>query len=270
MKRFKGEISLIKNSRGCYILDTVKGCSIVNTQPRGCYDDCYAKNIADRYRLDFGRTVKREFVADSNPAQPSLFDFQDKKHLNSIIRAIKKIDMPFVRIGEMGDPSWDWKHTLDICEKIKPAGKPIVIITKHWTAIPGDLLPVLKGVCVNTSASALDSNEDLTDRLGQYERLKPYCHSVLRIVSCAFNEENEEGRERAKVQEYLFKQKNTLDTVFRPSPTNPFILRGVIKVGKVPFLKKATVLASVHDPQTYFGHCSTCPEMCGVNVGTNA
>lgn len=264
MKAFKDRITLIKNSRGCYILDTVKGCSIVNTMEGGCYHDCYAFNIAKRYKLDFGKTVKRGFEIDK--AQPSLFDFVDSKHLDSIIRAIRKIDMPFVRIGEMGDPSWDWRHTIDVCEKIKVAGKPIVIITKHWTPIPDDLLPKLKGICINTSASALDENEDRVYRIEQYERLKPHCKSILRIVSCDFNTDNPEGQERAWIQEQLFKNENTLDTVFRPSPNNPFLLRGVIHAAKTKFMK-SMVLASVYNPKTYLGHCGTCKEMCGINIG---
>lgn len=265
MKTFKSAITLVRNSRGCYILDTVKGCSIVNTQPNGCYDDCYAKSIADRYRLDFGKTVARQFTPDAPTAQVPLFDFKDDAHLASIISAIRKIPMPFVRIGEMGDPSWDWQHTLSVCEQIKPAGKPIVIITKHWAPIPDDLLPALDGICVNTSVSALDDVDDMDARLKQYHRLKPYCRSVLRIVSCAFDETTDEGRARAAVQEWLFDNENTLDTVFRPSKTNSFLARGVIKVTDRPFLRKARVLASVYNPATYLGHCSTCPDMCGVN-----
>lgn len=263
MKNFKDKITLIQNSRGCWILDTIKGCSIVNAMPGGCYHDCYASKIADRYGWDFGTTVKREFEVDS--AQGMLFDFEDETHLNEIIRAIRKIEMPFIRIGEMGDPSWDWEHTIAVCEKIKAAGKPIVIITKHWTAIPPHLLEKLKGICINTSASALDESGELAYRVGEYERLKPYCKSVLRIVSCDFNLENNEGRARAKIQEYLFTKERTLDTVFRPSPSNPFLVNGVIKAEKAQFLK-VKMLASIHNPQTYFGRCETCPDMCGVRL----
>jgi hypothetical protein len=264
LKAFKEALTLVRNSRGCYILDTVKGCSIVNAHPRGCYDDCYAKGIADRYGLDFSRTVARKFTPDAPSAQMSLFDFKDDEHLRLIIGAIMRAPMPFVRIGEMGDPSWNWRHTLAICEKIKPAGKPIVIITKHWAPIPNDLLTNLDGICINTSVSALDATEDRLYRLYQYERLKPYCKSVLRIVSCDFNLDNQEGRERAIVQSRLFGNENVLDTVFRPSPGNQFLTRGVIRAEKTTFLK-AHVLASVHNPKTYFGYCGACPEMCGVS-----
>ena len=263
MKTFKGHISLIRNSRGCYILDTVKGCAIVNEKPRGCYDDCYAKSIADRYNFDFSRPVARRFFQDTR--QPSLFGFDDADHMNEVIRAIRKIKMPFVRIGEMGDPSEDWEHTLDVAEKIAPAGKAIVIITKHWKPIPDALLPKIRRLCINTSVSALDEPEEIEHRLGQYERLKLACFSVLRIVSCDFNRDNEEGKKRALVQEQLFKNDRTLDTVFRPSKDNPFLARGVIKASMVDFLRRP-VLASMHNLQTYFGKCHTCQQMCGVNV----
>lgn len=264
MKTFKSTIALVRNSRGCYILDTVKGCSIVNTQPNGCYDDCYAKSIADRYRLNFGKTVARQFTDDAPTSQVPLFDFKDNEHLTRIIREIRSIPMPFVRIGEMGDPSWDWRHTLSVCEQIKPAGKPIVIITKHWAHIHDDLLPLLAGICINTSVSALDDPEDTAERLAQYHRLKAHCHSVLRIVSCEFDESNDEGRTRSAAQRALFDNENTLDTVFRPSKSNSFLARGVIKVVETRFLRKPRVLASVYNPATYLGHCSTCPDMCGV------
>lgn len=263
MKAFKGEITLNRNSRGCYILDTVKGCNIVNTRPRGCYDDCYAKNIADRYKFDFGSPVKRDFPRSDY--QPSLFGFKDSEHASRMVKAIRKIKMPFVRIGEMGDPSEDWWHTLAVCEEIRPAGKPIVIITKHWHPIPEELLPTLAGICINTSVSALDAEKDLAYRLGQYNRLKPHCKSVLRIVSCNFNMENEEGERRQRVQEKLFENAGSIDTVFRPSPSNPFLVAGVIKAEKKKFLG-ANMLASVYNPDTYFGRCETCPDMCGVTT----
>lgn len=62
MKTYKDKISLNKNARGCYIIDTVKGCRGGSLYGgKGCYGDCYAKNIADRYRFDFASVVRREF-----------------------------------------------------------------------------------------------------------------------------------------------------------------------------------------------------------------
>ena len=261
MKRFKETITLNRNSRGCYILDTVKGCSILNSRSKGCYGDCYAAGIASRYGVDFGNPVKRDF--DRNGLQPSLFGFQDTDHASEIVKSIRNIEMPFVRIGEMGDPSEDWDHTISVCDAIAIAGKPIVIITKHWKAIPEDLLFRLHGITINTSVSALDSHAELTYRLDQFERLKPFCNSVLRVVTCDFNLENEDGLKRSTVQDYLLALGKCIETVFRPSSKNALLTSGVIKAEKVTFLK-AKMLASMRDKSSYLGRCETCPDMCGI------
>ena len=266
MKTYKDTITLIKNSRGCYIIDTVKGCPAGNLYGgRGCYGDCYAKNIADRYGFDFLKVKLRKFDRDEN--QLHLFEFKDRDHINRIVREIKEADMPFVRIGEMGDPSIAWEHTLEVCEEIAPAGKQIVIITKHWKPVPDNLLSVLKklDICINTSVSALDDVEQVEYRLGEFERLKKVCNSVLRIVSCEFNTDHAEGLDRHLVQEELFKAggSTAIDTVFRPSKDNPFVEKNIIKTRRVKFLRK-DVLASVRNKKTYFGTCGGCPDLCGI------
>lgn len=248
-KPFGAGLTLAKNSRGCYILDTVKGCSVVNTRQGGCYGECYAANIAKRYRLDFGSPVPRVF--------------QGPEHRKEILRQIRRADMPFIRIGEMGDPSEDWGHTLQIVDAVRDVGKALVIITKHWKPIPEDLLPLLEGVHVNTSVSALDSPGEIAYRMGQYQRIAPFCDSVLRVVSCRFNRDNEEGRRRAGVQKALFQEPRAIDTVFRPSPTNRFVVDGVVLVESKQFLG-TKMLASMDNPDAYFGRCETCPDMCGV------
>lgn len=258
MKRFKGEITLNRNSRGCYILDTVKGCSIVNTRPGGCYGACYAHGIASRYGMDFGSVVVRDFVRIE--CQPSLFGFQDNDHVSEIVKAIRAAKMPFVRIGEMGDPSENWEHTLYVYQQIKIAGKPVVIITKHWKPIPDELLFMTTGLTINTSISAMDTDQERALRLGQYERLKPWCKSVLRIVSCDFVDER-----LTRVQDELFRNENTIDTVFRPGPKNQFLIDGVIRAKKVKFMRNE-ILASVRNEGQFLGLCQDCPDMCGINL----
>jgi len=266
MKQFKDIITLAKNNRGCYILDTVKGCSGVSKdRPRGCYGDCYANNIASRYGVEFTKPVQRGFIY--NNLQYNLFEFADSAHESAIIKAIKKVDMPFVRIGEMGDPSEDWEHTINVCKTISIAGKSIVIITKHWKSIPYWLLPELKNIdlCINTSISAMDSDSEIINRLIQYEKLKDVCKSVLRVVSCDFNKETPEGRRMAEIQNRLFKKEKVLNTVFRPSANNPIVTSGIINIKKTMFFR-TKVLASMAYEDTYMGMCNTCPDMCGLNL----
>lgn len=255
---FKDIITLNRNSRGCYILDTIKGCACVNQKTGGCYGDCYANRIASRYGMDFSIPIKRDFKKDNVQL---LFDgFEDTKHESKIISEIEKIKMPFVRIGEMGDPSYDWKHTIQVCNKIKRAGKKIVIITKHWLDIPDSMLYDIGGIYINTSISALDSKQEISHRLRQFYRLKNYCNSILRVVTCDFNDNYMKS-----MQDYLLSIKPNIDTVFRPGNKNKYIIDGTINVKRCKFLK-TTMLASMHKNDVYLGRCETCPDMCGINL----
>lgn len=266
MKTFKSKITLVKNSRGCYILDTVKGCRACNSSnPFGCYGDCYASKIATRYGTDFSTTVKREFYKEKK--QLYFFDFEDSSHLSAIVKEIKNADMPFVRIGEMGDPSEDWKHTINVCSAIQYSHKPIVIITKHWETISSNLLDDIRqmDICINTSVSALDSTDLLEHRLEQFNRLKHYCNSVLRIVTCDFNKNNVDGMRMSFIQDELLEKRPNINTVFRPSINNTLVTSGIINVKKVKFMGHMQY-ASCFDDDAYLGYCDTCPDQCGIKA----
>lgn len=251
MKRFSDYITLSRNSRGCYIIDTVKGCEYSKDHEGGCYGDCYALKIANRYKIDFGNPVLRVF--------------KNAEHEKEILRQVRAAKLGFIRIGEMGDPSHDWEHTIDVADKIKRYGKKVVIITKHWKAIPKELLGRLKGLVINTSVSALDSSGHLAYRLGEFNRLKPFCESVLRIVTCDFNKESAEGLARSRIQDTLMNQGPFINTIFRPSKQNRFVADGVINVKEAIFLKQK-MLAS-YQKQGYLGRCDRCPDRCGAIGG---
>jgi len=259
MKIFKDKITLIKNNRGCYILDTIKGCL------KNCYNDCYAKNIVSRYGFDFSKIIKRDFYR--NKEQLYLFNFYDNKHEQQIINQIKNKNVQFVRIGETGDPSLNWKHTINICKIISVANKPIIIITKHLKPIPNYLLKQIKNLklYINTSISALDDDYEREYRLEQFNKLKNYCNSILRIVSCDFNKKNKIGHLKSIVQDNLFKHEKIIDTVFRPNIKNPLVLNKVIKIKKVKFLN-GFVYASIFNKNVYLGNCINCIEKCGINI----
>jgi hypothetical protein len=268
MKTFSSIISLNENSRGVFTIDTTMGCaSGMKEGKNGCYDECYSAKSARLYGYDFSQTVVR--------------DFESKKQLQQIVNEISKVDMPFIRIGSSGDPSEAWEHTINICRKIQSGlrniqidifghiknDKQIVIITKHWECIPDHLLHELNklNICINTSISAIDKLDTLKHRIKQYERLKPYCKSILRIVSFDFNEDNDQGKEFKAIQDELFLRYPVLDTVFRSSKSNKLVKNGIIKVHKTKFLGK-NALISKANKKTYFGKCATCLEMCGVNM----
>jgi len=270
VKTYGQYITLNKNARGCYMLDTIKGCQAgLENNNGGCYGECYATRAAKRFSYDFSKSIKRK-AREGGGCQLYLPGFKNPKHLNRIIRQIYNINMPFVRIGDMGDPSEDWEHTIDICKKISPANKPIVIVTKHWNDIPDYLLRDIErlGLYINTSISALDSNEQILHRLYEYYRLKDVCNSVLRIVSCDFNKQNTEGVRLSKIQDELFKQGKIIDTVFRVRLNNPLVTEGIINIKKTRFLS-SFCYASVYNRDTYFGNCKQCPDMCGTTMGND-
>jgi hypothetical protein len=265
-KKYNEKITLTRNSRGCYILDTVKGCSYCDEgHPHGCYDSCYAKNIADRYGFNFGSIISRRL--DNSGDQIYFPGFINESHLNKIIKQIKRAKMPFIRIGEMGDPSYDWEHTINICGAISGAGKSIVIITKHWRVIPQALLDDIRllDICINTSISAMDTKAERIYRLGQYERLKPYCNSVLRVVTCDFNEDYEEGERLARIQMELLRNNKVIDTVFRPGPNSLLVENRIIKTERKIFLRKKSIV-SINNKNAYLGYCESCPDMCGLDL----
>lgn len=255
MKRaYSSVISLTKNSRGVYSLDPSIGCtSGLNNNPKGCYNDCYAAKSAKLYGYDFSKTIFR--------------NFKNEKHRIKIVSQISKIPIGFVRMGTSGDPSENWEHTLSIIEAIKNCNKEIVIITKHWSNLTELQMERLSyyNICINTSVSALDNHILLENSLKQYELLKPYCKSVLRIVSCDFNTDNEIGLSLLNVQHELFKNQNTIDTILRVNRHNKLVVDGIINITEDKFLGKKT-LVSKFNKSTYFGKCSTCHELCGMNV----
>lgn len=260
MHTYKDIITLNRNSRGCYILDTIKGCSYIKSKPGGCYGDCYANHIAERYGFDFSKPVMRDFVRDNK--QIYFNGFVDIDHESKIIREIKRAEMPFIRIGEMGDPSENWDHTLSVCQAVSVAKKPIVIITKHWKQMSDNQLDLFSGLDVvfNTSVSALDETAELKYRLEQYKRLSTKCRSVLRVVTCAFNISSFD-----KVQDFLLSHAKVIDTAFRPSNNNKYLVDKIITAKKIKFLG-SSMLTSLHDENIFLGYCEECTEQCGLTL----
>lgn len=256
MKPYSNKISLVRNGRGVYCIDTTMGCSSgMQNSIGGCYNDCYAAKTAKRYGHDFNKTILRYF--------------ENNGHKREILAQINYVKMPFIRIGCSGDPSENWGHTLNILKVISKCNIEIVIITRHWTLLTDKQLEYLStiNICINTSISALDSEILRESCLTQFERVKKYCKSVLRIVSCDFNLENATGHKLFQIQKELFKNVPTLDTVFRPSKKNQLVINGVINTKEEVFNGKKQ-LASKFNRKTYMGKCSTCQEMCGVNINS--
>lgn len=254
MKEYSNKIALIKNGRGIYCIDTSIGCySGTLNNPNGCYNDCYALRASKRYGYDFTKTVLREF--------------ESERHKRQILIEISKIKLDFIRIGCSGDPSENWEHCIKILNTLKKCNKEIVIITKHWNLLTDSQLMQLSemNVCINTSVSALDNADVLHKNLCQYNRLKPFCKSILRVVSCDFNKKNPQGLLLSKIQDKLFIYENVIDTIFRPSKNNLLVTDEIINVSKGVF-NNNKALVSKFNRKTYSGKCDSCKEMCGISL----
>lgn len=264
MKTYKNIISLSKNERGIWDLDTIKGYeSGVLENPKGCYNDCYALKKAKRYGIDFSKSIERSFLNEAHRLQ--------------IVKQIEKIDMGFIRIGCTGDPSENWEHTINIIKQIRESSqlslfdisskKQIVIITRHWKRLTDLQLKEISkfNICINTSISALDNKKLIENSLKEYERLKPYCKSVLRVITADFNKENKTGLEMSLIQNELLKNENVIDTVFRPSSKNEFVLNNIIKVKKMGFMKSKALVSKLNK-KAFLGKCENCLEMCGIKL----
>ncbi len=174
-------------------------------------------------------------------------------------------------MGTMGEPSEDRAHTVEICKLIADCNKEIVIITRNWHLLTDGQLEYFSrsNVCINTSISALDDEETRARCLAQYKRVKPFCKSVLRVITCDFNKDNPDGARLGKIQAKLLANENTLETVLRLSKRNNLVVDGIVHVSEVKFLGKKQ-LASKRSKRTYIGKCDKCTEMCGVRIGSNA
>jgi hypothetical protein len=240
MRNYNTKITLSRNKRQIWDLDTFKGCE--HGINGGCYGICYAVKLAKARGYNFSKVVKRDFI--------------NNKNFVEITRKLKRI--PFVRIGVMCDPSFDWEHTLKIIERIKPYNKNIVIITKHWKELKEEQLYRLKGIVVNTSVSALDSEEQREKMLFWYNKLKPYCRSILRVNTSDFNDNN-----LRLIQEDLLNNNNVIDNVLRFPKSHILVKNKIINVTKHKFLN-SFIYASKHKDNIFFGFCSNCLDQCGI------
>lgn len=255
-RRYATGLTASENDKGVLDLDVVKGCEegMKAFPDGGCYGACYAAKIARFRGLDFTRSVSR---------YP-----RSTAEVRAMVRFVARSPLPFVRIGVMGDPSHDWPGTLRVARYIVPV-KPVVIITKHWRTMGDEEVAALASASrftVNTSVSALDYGGHLAHRFRQHERLKAAgVRSFLRVISCDFVEEHEEGARLAEVQRELLAMDEgrviRCDALRCPA-SHPLVKAGVIRVGKYRDLN-SEVSMSLYDEGIYRGRCDECPDLCG-------
>ena len=177
------------------VTDTVKGCA------GGCHG-CYA---ALSQGVMFGR-----------------IDF-DKPVSQILNRALLRYDcmqliwsqphIRWVRIGTMGDPSFDWELTADTVEIIAETGLVPVIITKFWKLPSEEILTrmAVSGVKIHWSViPGYDDHPEVSSRsrriletLQKFHRMTKHENTFIRLCTFLFDPSTEEGRLLAEAQEYF-------------------------------------------------------------------
>lgn len=251
---YKDRLTAVENGKGVLDVDTVKGCRLgMAAYPSGgCYGECYANKTARQYGFDFTESVSRKLYR-SNRAE--IFD------------KVKSFNAAWYRIGTAGDPSHDWENTLAVCEFLQGAGKVPVIITKHWIAATDSQLQRLKNVSavVNTSTSGMDTDEEISHRIGQHDRIRAAgVAGVVRVVTCDYGASEWALRCKAK-QDYLFTLGPVVDTPLRASKNNQRVQSGDIILTRQNESIGGGKYVSLHNRVIYLGRCNSCPDQCGVS-----
>jgi hypothetical protein len=249
---YKPYLTAIQNNKGVLDVDTVKGCyyGLLAHPEGGCYGECYAYKIAKRYGIKFSSPVSRHI-------------FNSNRY--NIFSAVKNHYASWFRVGTSGDTSHDWDHTIDVLQFLKSTGKTPVIITKHWLEFTDDQLLKLSklSVVVNTSISALDTDEELNHRIQQIGRISyAKIKSVARVVTCNFAD-TQWGNKKKRIQEKLLKFQYVIDTPLRASKNNKYVERGDILLTRRDDSIGGGKYVSLHYDSVYLGTCDSCPDQCG-------
>lgn len=253
-KKYRPVISACENEKGVLDVDSVKGCSdgIGRYGERGCYGECYAKKIADRYGITFQSTSRK----------------LTPKARKQVFHAVQDFPASWYRIGTAGDPSYDWELTVELCEYLKPTGKMPVIITKHWNEL-GAVLAFRLADCravINTSISPLDSDSDREWRLDQFKAMRSYgLKSVLRVVTCQFGD-TENGQRMRQIQEFLLSHSPVIDNPLRATKENQLAKAGDIILSRREDAVGGGKTVSLHSQSVFLGRCKDCPDQCGVTM----
>lgn len=254
LRNYSSLLTADVNDKGVLDVDVVKGCTMgMAARPaHGCYDACYAATIAKFRGIDFAQAVVRTVQTRAQALQ--------------IERRVKNAPEGFFRVGTMGDPCHAWKETVETIEWLAPFAVP-VIVTKHWIRASDDqfLRLIACGAILNTSVSALDKKNELKHREREMNRYAGLGgHSVARIVSCEFNADHHDGDRMAAIQSRLFALPHVIDNPLRVARNHPLVVSGLIKLTVQKDLDSSRTI-SISNPDAYIGHCSGCPDKCGLS-----
>ena len=249
-RNYASTLTASVNRKGVLDIDTVKGCTFgMQKYPKGgCYGLCYAAKIASYYGMNFSKSIIR-----------------NKFNQRNIEKIVISHGLPWFRIGTMGDPSYSWDFTVEVCTWLSKFKVP-VIVTKHWIAMSENHANILRmcGAVINTSISPLDTKAEIEYRINMFKWLKKIgINSVLRVVSVKFGN-TYNGRKLERIQDIMFQNNPIIDNPLRIPSTDNRVMSGDILVCKHKNLGKNSTV-SISRSNAYLGSCNTCPDQCGID-----
>jgi len=250
LKNYSNKLTVSTNRKGVLDIDTVKGCTFgMKKYPDGgCYGLCYAAKTAYRYGMNFSKSIVRK---NCNKTR--------------IERDVMQHPSSWFRIGTMGEPSYDWDWTVEVCQWLSRFKVP-VIITKYWKIMSKEHMLIIRdyGVVVNISISPLDAKSEIKYRINTFKLLKDFgIKSILRVVSVKSGI-TYRGQELKYIQDNIFKSKPIIDNPLRIPKTDNRVVSGDIIATKHNDLGGGSSV-SVAYSNAYLGLCSACPDQCGVD-----
>ncbi len=254
-RHYRPILTVEKNRKGVLDVDTVKGCTYgMQSHPDGgCYGECYANKTAKRYGIDFTVSISRKVIGTW--------------HLCTLKKIMADDSAPWYRVGVFGDPCHDWDNTTFVIKALRHLHKIPVVVTKHWVPLPDEYISRFRelSVVVNTSVSGMDTDQELSYRIGQLIRFKHEgVRSICRVISCDYGS-SQWAKQAKEKQDYLFSLSPLIDNPLRASPSNPRVLNGDIILTRHNESVGGGRLVSLYCDNAYLGKCSDCPDQCGVD-----
>ncbi len=177
------------------ICDTVKGCA-------GRCWGCYARGSPGVLfsRIDFDEPVSQ--ILDKGSLRWDCMNLM-----------FNRPDIRWVRIGVMGDPSFDWPLTVDTAEVIASTGLIPVIITKFWRMPTNAELTrlAIAGAVVHWSViPGYDQHPDdstrsrrILDTLYKLHRMSDEENIFIRLCTFLWDRKTPDGEKLWQAQEYF-------------------------------------------------------------------
>ena len=198
-------VRIIGNHKTDGMIDPVRGCLGCELSP-----ECYARKMARMGRTDHGIPVRQ---------------ILDPVFLAKQVKRYAQHPHDWIRIGCVGDPSFDWELTTEVCRIVRDAGVTPVIVSKIHQAIPRKCAASLAETSLlQVSVSGMQTQRQGETRLATVLRHRSLGGAVMiRLVSARWLAGSAPDKRQTALAFWAQSHGVTvLDTPLRLRRTGPF------------------------------------------------